>query len=419
MMQDNNGTRYTYDAENRISSVSGFTYVYDADGNRVLKTNGGTTPATGTLYWHMSPEIVAESDLFGNLQSEYLFFAGERVARKDFPGNAVSYYFSDHLKTASVVSDATGSNIKSESDYYPWGGELPFANADSNHYKFGGHERDSETGLDYMLARYYSNPLGRFLTPDWAAKPVAVPYAVLGDPQTLNLYTYVRNIPTTRMDPDGHCVPACPAIPLAVGGGGAATTALELASGPVGWIILGTTVIVVGGYIGYKHYKSRHSGGGSQAAAKPAPQSTPAVPPPPPIPGQGQGKNNGQQKGKGSSGSSSSNSKTHQTYTKTNSQTGEVYSGRTSGSNAPEENVAARDASHHMNDKGFGPAELDKSSTNADAIRGREQQLIQQNGGAQSQGGTSGNAINGVSDSNPKADVYKNAAEKEFGKPKN
>jgi hypothetical protein len=33
---------------------------------------------------------------------------------------------------------------------------------------------------------------------------VTIPYSVLGDPQTLNLYTYVRNIPTTRIDPEGH-----------------------------------------------------------------------------------------------------------------------------------------------------------------------------------------------------------------------
>ena len=36
---------------------------------------------------------------------------------RTFPGNAVSYYFPYHLKTASVINDATG-NIKSESDYY-------------------------------------------------------------------------------------------------------------------------------------------------------------------------------------------------------------------------------------------------------------------------------------------------------------
>ena len=151
----------------------------------------------------MSPGIVAESDLSGNLKSEYVFFDGERVARKDFPGNSVFYYFADHLKTASVITDSAGT-IKEDGDYYPWGGELQFVNNDSNHYKFTSKERDSETGLDYFGARYYGNWLGRFITPDWAAKATAVPYAEFSDPQSLNLYTYVRNIPTTKYDPDGH-----------------------------------------------------------------------------------------------------------------------------------------------------------------------------------------------------------------------
>ena len=34
--------------------------------------------------------------------------------------------------------------------------------------------------------------------------PVPVPYATFSDPQTLNQYSYVRNIPTTRFDADGH-----------------------------------------------------------------------------------------------------------------------------------------------------------------------------------------------------------------------
>jgi len=131
-------------------------------------------------------------------------FNGERIARRDLPAGSVAYYFSDHLKTASVVTDSAG-NIKSDSDYYPWGGELQFVNNDANHYKFTGKERDSETGLDYFGARYYSNGLGRFITPDWGARAVAVPYAEFADPQSLNLYSYVRNIPTTRYDADGHC----------------------------------------------------------------------------------------------------------------------------------------------------------------------------------------------------------------------
>lgn len=58
------------------------------------------------------------------------------------------------------------------------------------------------------------------MTPDWAARATAVPYAVFGDPQTLNLYTYVENAPVNRVDADGHqdknpqtlgpCTPANP-----------------------------------------------------------------------------------------------------------------------------------------------------------------------------------------------------------------
>ncbi len=190
---------YSFDQENRITGAAGYTYTYDADGNRVEKSNG----STGTIYWYMSPGIVGESDLTGALKSEYVFFAGERVARKDLPGNTVSYYFSDHLKTASVITDSAG-NIKEDEDYYPWGGELQFANNDSNHYKFTGKERDVETGLDYFGARYYGNWLGRWMSPDWAVKPITVPYANFGDPQSLNLYGYVRNIPTSLIDGDGH-----------------------------------------------------------------------------------------------------------------------------------------------------------------------------------------------------------------------
>ena len=41
----------------------------------------------------------------------------------------------------------------------------------------------------------------------WALKPLAVPYANFGGPQTLNLYTYVENSPLNRIDADGHTQP--------------------------------------------------------------------------------------------------------------------------------------------------------------------------------------------------------------------
>ena len=70
--------------------------------------------------------------------------------------------------------------------------------------RYTGKERDSESGLDDFGARYFASIQGRFLSPDWAARPTAVPYALFGDPQSLNLYTYVRNDPVTQADADGH-----------------------------------------------------------------------------------------------------------------------------------------------------------------------------------------------------------------------
>ena len=107
--------------------------------------------------------------------------------------------------------------------------------------------------------------------------------------------------------------------------------------------------------------------------------------------------------------------KTYQTYRKVNPETGEVYIGRTSGTGSPEANVRKRDKNHHMNQKGFLPAELLNTSSNPDAIRGQEQFLIELNGGAKSVKGKSGNAINGVSPKNPKRHQYEEARLKEFG----
>ncbi len=103
------------------------------------------------------------------------------------------------------MTDSAG-NIKEDEDFYPFGGELQIHNNDSNKYKYGAHELDGETGNYDYGARYYSPAFSRFLTPDWAAKPITVPYADFGNPQSLNLYSYTKNNPTTFGDPDGHFV---------------------------------------------------------------------------------------------------------------------------------------------------------------------------------------------------------------------
>jgi RHS repeat-associated protein len=100
------------------------------------------------------------------------------------------------------------ANIPDDNDMYPWGGVVPGVGktTSNNTIKFTGQYRDTDTvaNLDYFGARYYSNTVGRFMSPDWAAKPTTVPYAKFGDPQSLNLYSYTENGPVNRIDADGH-----------------------------------------------------------------------------------------------------------------------------------------------------------------------------------------------------------------------
>jgi RHS repeat-associated protein len=71
--------------------------------------------------------------------------------------------------------------------------------------RFTGKERDGETGLDYFGARYMSSAQGRFMSPE-------APFADQKpeDPQSWNLYGYVRNNPLRFIDPTGRC--SAPAV---------------------------------------------------------------------------------------------------------------------------------------------------------------------------------------------------------------
>jgi RHS repeat-associated protein len=188
---------YTYDGEGQMTSGAGATYTYDGMGERVAKP--------GVLYWKgVGGTALVETDGTGANPVRYIFFGGARIARLDPGASSPHYTVSDAQGTTSLVTDASG-NVLNDSLYFPYGTERVIANADAgNHYKFTGKERDSTTGLDDFGARFYASNIGRFMSPDWDAKPATVPYASFGDPQTLNLYAYVENAPLNKVDADGH-----------------------------------------------------------------------------------------------------------------------------------------------------------------------------------------------------------------------
>jgi hypothetical protein len=93
-----------------------------------------------------------ETDFSGNVQYAYIFFGGKRIVRQDGLGIR-NYYFPDHLGTARVVNNASGS-VLDDSDFCPNGKECYIAVSSSgNKYKFTGKERDTESGLDYFGGR--------------------------------------------------------------------------------------------------------------------------------------------------------------------------------------------------------------------------------------------------------------------------
>jgi RHS repeat-associated protein len=124
----------------------------------------------------------------------------------------INWLVPDHLGTARIIVDQTGSfaNVKRH-DYQPFGEELPagtggrtaamgYVAGDGIRQQFTSKERDTETGLDYFLARYYSSMQGRFTSVD----PISFADARKYEPQAINLYSYCGNNPLTRVDPDGR-----------------------------------------------------------------------------------------------------------------------------------------------------------------------------------------------------------------------
>ena len=109
---------------------------------------------------------------------------------------AVYFYHSDHLGSASWITNGSGTPVQ-HLQYMPYG--EPFVNERISSYNerftFTGKERDSETGYSYFGARFYDSDL---MTGWLSVDPLAdsIPYA--------SPYTYCLNNPIKLKDPNGE-----------------------------------------------------------------------------------------------------------------------------------------------------------------------------------------------------------------------
>ena len=135
-----------------------------------------------------------------DVQTEYWQFKEMVNSMLDDPNNGhekeVYFYHSDHLGSASWITDADGKPIQ-HLQYLPYG--EPYVNQRISGYNerftFTGKERDEETGYGYFGARYMDHEL----TTMWlSVDPMADKYP------SISPYAYCAWNPVKLVDPDGQ-----------------------------------------------------------------------------------------------------------------------------------------------------------------------------------------------------------------------
>jgi RHS repeat-associated protein len=188
------------DGENRLKGVdiveggqtTEIDYEYNEQGIRTGKSVNGVE--TNYLIDELQPyaQVLEEYDALGNLQNAYVY-GNDLVSQSD--NNETFFYHVDGLGSTRVLTDESG-NIEESYNYDAYG-NLMAGDASENAYLFAGEQRDIETGLDYLRARYYDTTLGRFISRD-------AYQGSLNDPMSQHKYQYVHANPVVNTDPSGY-----------------------------------------------------------------------------------------------------------------------------------------------------------------------------------------------------------------------
>lgn len=224
-LRDDGTLLYSYDYRNQLvevrqksNSVLVAHYEYDVLGRRTQKQIGGGT----TTFGWIGMELATESDVSGLISRRHLGAADNEVVAaylRDFAdlngnGSTTDYVWLYPLYDGAY--DCVGvlgpAGTLAESYVHGYDGTVAITNGAGTpltvsavgwQQGYARYYRDDETGLLYAVRRYYSPPLGRFLTEDpigrWADAPN------LG-----NGYTFVGNRYRNAYDPLGLEAEKCP-----------------------------------------------------------------------------------------------------------------------------------------------------------------------------------------------------------------
>ncbi|MGK4096203.1 DNRLRE domain-containing protein [Bacillus altitudinis] len=209
---DKNGNRtsdgqflYKWDAEDNITAITKkgedkpfVTYKYDERGYRIQKTVNGKV--TNYFYDGDSLNVLYETDGDNEVTKTYTYGESGQLLAFTQNGNKYFYHYNAHGDVIAITNSA--GKIVAEYEYDTWGVPTKVKENEEvkgNPYRYAGYRFDEETGLYYLIARYYEPKNGVFLSldPDPGSD---------GDALDQNGYTYGNNNPVMNVDPDGHWV---------------------------------------------------------------------------------------------------------------------------------------------------------------------------------------------------------------------
>jgi RHS repeat-associated protein len=186
----------SWDVEGELAAVDGVgnadaSYVYTADGDRLVRREGGAT----TVYLPGGQEITRNNTTGAVTGTRYYAFNGQVIAVRTQAGYAgVDSLVSDPQGTAQVAVD-NATNQVTRRYFDPYGNPVGGSGTDwAGDHGFLNKPVD-DTGLVAIGARYYDPGIARFISVD--------PVMDLTDPGQWQGYAYANNNPVTYTDPTG------------------------------------------------------------------------------------------------------------------------------------------------------------------------------------------------------------------------
>ncbi len=188
---------YTYDNQLKqlVNGSTTTNYAYDATGNRTDKTQTGTG-ATNYQYVNAGNNNVIQAKNLTAGTNQYYLYGLDQISQGDTSSTSRQYPITDGNGNVRYLTNNAGTVVSNGTFAYDSYGKQVGGSTTLSNYTFQGEQKDSESGLNYLRARYYDPTLGRFASQD----PLG---GTLDSLAGQNGYNYANGDPVNYGDPLG------------------------------------------------------------------------------------------------------------------------------------------------------------------------------------------------------------------------